>query len=585
MAEDKKTNAIGEAATMASSATPDISPTRLYIIIAGLWFCLFISALDTTIVTTALIKISSGFNALEQAPWLVTAYLLTYNSFLMITAKLSDIWGLKILMISCAVMFLIFSMACGGAQTMVQLIVFRAFQGIGGSGLYSLTFVAIMKLISPEKIGFYSGVISSVFAVANLLGPLLGGTISDRTTWRWIFFINGPIVSVAIALLFFSMPSLKDGKTNSERVRSLDGTGGLLSVCWPIPLIFALQEAGGSHPWSSGTIIGPLVGGIVLLLAFVMYETWVTHRTKKDPIFPIHFLRNPSMALILLSMFLLGMPFYSIFVQLPQRFQVVNFTSAERAGILLLPATVVSPVGAMVAGLAAKRIPAEFILICSTVIVCVGIGLMSSLPTYSQVWPGVYGFEIITGLGLGLASPPYFMLVATSIPEKDISVGTGALNMVRTLGGAVAVAICTAIHRGYLNDHLPNFLTPEQVLAVQGSRTSIAHLPDDVRNRIGRTFGGSYNRQFHIMLAFTGLNIIVAILLALARKRMGLFGVIPERKEGNEFMKAAEKQSSEEAKGRNKEGPADFAAVQSTQVEHNSDDILTVGPGESKKLG
>jgi MFS family permease len=108
----------------------------------------------------------------------------------MITAKLSDIWGLKSLLLLCATIFLIFSMACGSAQTMIQLIVFRAFQGIGGSGLYSLTFVSVMKMVVPEKIGFYSGIVSSVFALANLLGPLLGGIIADRTTWRWIFFIK-----------------------------------------------------------------------------------------------------------------------------------------------------------------------------------------------------------------------------------------------------------------------------------------------------------------------------------------------------------------------------------------------------------
>jgi MFS family permease len=108
----------------------------------------------------------------------------------MITAKLSDIWGLKTVLLTCGAIFLIFSMACGAAQTMTQLIVFRAFQGIGGSGLYSLTFVSILKIIVPEKIGFYSGVISSVFTMSNLLGPLLGGIIADRTTWRWIFFMK-----------------------------------------------------------------------------------------------------------------------------------------------------------------------------------------------------------------------------------------------------------------------------------------------------------------------------------------------------------------------------------------------------------
>jgi MFS family permease len=157
-----------------------------------------------------------------------------------------------------------------------------------------------MKLIVPEKIGFYSGIISSVFAVANLLGPLLGGVISDRTTWRWIFFINGPIVVIAMILLFFSMPTLKDGKSTVERVRSLDGIGGILSVCWSIPLVFALQEAGVSHPWNSGVIVGTLVTGVVLLVIFGLYESWVTYKTKIDPIFPVHFLRDSPVALLLL---------------------------------------------------------------------------------------------------------------------------------------------------------------------------------------------------------------------------------------------------------------------------------------------
>jgi MFS family permease len=128
------------------------------------------------------------------------------------------------------------------------------------------------------------------------------------------------------------------------------------------------------------------------------------------------------------SMFLLGMPFYVVFVELPQRFQAVNFTSAERAGILLLPATLMTPVGAMVAGLAAKKVPTEMILISSACVVCLGVGLLGSLPTQSPLWVGTYGYEIVAGLGLGLASPPYFMLVATSVAEKDISVGTGALS-------------------------------------------------------------------------------------------------------------------------------------------------------------
>jgi MFS family permease len=272
-------------------------------------------------------------------------------------------------------------------------------------------------------------------------------------------------------------------------------------------------------------------------------------------------------------MFLLGMPFYVIFVQLPQRFQTVNFTTAERAGILLLPCTLVSPVGAMAAGLVAKKIATEYVLILSAAIVCVGTGLMGSLPTHSHLWTGIYGYEVIVGLGLGLASPPYFMLLATSIAEKDISVGTGALNMMRTLGGCVAVAICTAVHREYTTDRLAQYLSKEQIAAVQTSSAALAQMPETLKNEVASIFGGSYNRQFLIMLAFTGLNVIVTVLLALVRKRKGIFGIMPERKENNEFFKAADESTDGEKMPAATGGKA-VSGGQAAEAENSSDGIV-----------
>lgn len=260
------------------------------------------------------------------------------------------------------------------------------------------------------------------------------------------------------------------------------------------------------------------------------------------------------------------MPFYVIFVQLPQRFQTVNFTAAERAGILLLPCTLVSPVGAMAAGLVAKRVATEYVLILSAAIVCIGTGLLGSLPTQSHLWPGIYGYEVIVGFGLGLASPPYFMLLATSIAERDISVGTGALNMMRTLGGCVAVAICTAVHREYTADRLTEFLSPEQIVAIQTSSAALAHMPETLRDEIGGIFGGSYNRQFLIMLAFTGLNLVVTVLLALVRKKIGIFGIMVERKEDNEFMQGTAKTVDEEKMPTN----------EGEKSENRSDEVLAV---------
>jgi MFS family permease len=240
------------------------------------------------------------------------------------------------------------------------------------------------------------------------------------------------------------------------------------------------------------------------------------------------------------------MPFYVVFVQLPQRFQTVNFTSAERAGILLLPCTMVSPVGAMAAGIAVKKIAAEYIFILAAAMVCVGTGLMSSLPTYSHLWTGIYGYEIIVGLGMGLAAPPSYILLQASIAEKDVSVGTGALNMMRTLGGCVAVAICTAVHREYTSVRLTAYLSPEQIKAVQTSSAALRQIPDTTKNEVARVFGGSYNRQFLIMLAFAVLNLFVTVLLAIVRKKKGIFGTLPERKEENEFFEATDQVGNEE---------------------------------------
>lgn len=237
-------------------------------------------------------------------------------------------------------------------------------------------------------------------------------------------------------------------------------------------------------------------------------------------------------------MFLLGMPFYAAIVQLPQRFQSVNFKSAERAGVLLLPVTLMTPVGAMFAGIVmGKKIAAEYILMLSTALTSVGVGLLSSLPTDAPFWVGTYGYQVITGIGLGLASPPYYFLLYTSVEEKDAAVGTGALNMARSLGGCVAVAICSALHHSSLQSKLPRLLNPEQVALVEDSSAYVSTLPPAVRSELGHIFGQSYNRQFQVMMGFVCLNFVVTVILGVVRKKRGVFGLIPERTQDNEFQK------------------------------------------------
>ena len=184
-----------------------------------------------------------------------------------------------------------------------------------------------------------------------------------------------------------------------------------------------------------------------------------------------------------------------------------------------------------------RKVAAENVLIIATVLVSVGFGLLSSLPVGHTFPKAAYGYEVLTGLGLGLASPPFYMLLSTSVPEKDIAMGTGALNMLRTLGGTVAVAVCSALLHSNLSQQLRGFLAPEQAQAVEDSTYAISLLPTDLKLKVGEVFGRSYNRQFRVLLAFTCLNFVVAISLGVVRKRKGIFGVIPTRREENEFLK------------------------------------------------
>jgi len=328
-------------------------------------------------------------------------------------------------------------------------------------------------------------------------------------------------------------------------------------------------------------IIGTLVAGIALFFLFGLYEAFLSTKTKINAILPMRFLTNPPLALQLLSMMLMGMSSYVMFIQLPQRFQGVNFTSAERAGILLLPVSLLTPVGAMSSGLLfgkkimGKTVATEYVLLLSAVIISIGVGLLSSLPVDSHISNATYGYEIIVGFGIGFANPPYFPLLNTCVEEKEVAVGIGIMNMLRTLGGAIAVAICSALHHSMLQDKLADFLDSEQINAVEQSAAFIAQLPEQDQVKLGRVFGKSYNRQFQVTLAFAVLNVLVIVVLIVVRKKKGLFGVMPVRNEENEFMKKAP------AKATEREGDTPNKELPISAVREQARDIL-VHQGDEK---
>ncbi|XDG01194.1 hypothetical protein ABKA04_000809 [Annulohypoxylon sp. FPYF3050] len=485
--------------TIVANYTPDstevLHNAQLGLVILGLWISLFLCSLETTIVSTSLIHIANDLDDLKNSGWIVIAYLLTFNAFILIWSKLSDTFGTKWLLLSANSVFCVFSIACAVCKTMVQLIIFRAFQGIGGSGMYSLTFVILAQVVPMDKLGICTGILSSVFALASLLGPILGGVISDQSTWRWIFWLNVPGIAVAFVILGKFMNSGKSGQQVRTSMKTMDIVGAFLSLTWAILLIFALQEGGKAYEWNSGVIIGTLVSGIAMLMVFALWE-W--------------------------NLLLLGFTFYVPVIQIPQRFQYVNGQTATRAGILLLPLTLVSPTTAMIAGslVGRHRLWAPGLTILGGCLNLVGITLMSTLPVDNAVPGAQFGYQVIIGMSLGLMTPTLLYILKIEVPEKEMAGAMGVGNMGRTLGGCIGLAICGSVLQSELNKQLPEFLTPEQIQAISASSGSAAQmLTPEQLVRVGRVYGDGFDLEFKALIAFAGLSAITAILLWFSHTR------------------------------------------------------------------
>ncbi|KAF5535779.1 major facilitator superfamily domain-containing protein [Fusarium napiforme] len=525
MAPSSETHLAPETEQPVQLNSSSVSSLRMALGVLGLWICLFLSALETTIVATALRTISDDLDGLMQSNWVVVAYLLTYNviaGFLLLFSKLTDVFGQKTLLIVSQVIFLISSLACGAAQTMTQLIVFRAFQGLGGSGIYSTVLIIIAKIVTVEKVGVYTGILSSVFALASLLGPILGGAIVENTTWRWVFFLNGPGIAISLAFVIPTIPAANQRLFGKDQIQRFDAIGGLLSLAWPILLVFALQEAGDGYDWDSSVIIGTLVGSVVGLVSFVAYEVWVQRQSHPEPIFPIRLLRSLSLSLNLINMFAMGACFYAAIILLPQRFQSVNGLSAPSAGLKMLAFTLVSPVFSMACGVALSKRPrvVYILLFTGAALTTVGMGLLSSLPDSGPVSNAVYGYQVILGVGLGLMMPSLIFLLKVEFGDENLAAVMGANNTVRTLGGCVALAVCSTVLHTDLNRQLATFLTPKQIAAVLSSSAAIDGLSDLEALQVRKAYGISYDTQCRALLAFAGLGVVAASGLWLTSKKL-----------------------------------------------------------------
>ncbi|KAF3914584.1 hypothetical protein ABW21_db0206328 [Orbilia brochopaga] len=508
-------------------APPVLSNARLYIIGCGIWLSLFLAAFETTVVATSLVDITSEFQDFNRASWIVVAYLLTYNGFLLLSSKLCDILGIKTMFLVANFIFGVFSIACGASKNMTQLIVLRAFQGIGGGGIYCIAFILMMSIITKEKLVTFSGGISSVFAIASICGPLLGGVITERSTWRWIFYLNGPGVAVAFVILYFAIPDINKVRLDRQTLGRIDYGGGFLSVAWSILVVYALQEGGADYPWGHSIILGTLISGILALFLFAGYEAFIAKTSSViEPIFPLRLLKQPAFTFMVLTTFCIGCPIYVTIINIPQRYQIVNGESPIKSGVLLLPMLVTSPIMSMLPGLLLKKywryIPYGFAV--GAALSVAGSSGLASLNDGDKIEAKTYGFLVLLGAGMGLVMPIGVVLVKFLVHAKDEAVALGAQNMTRVLGGLVGLAIGTAILHQRIEKELPDVLEPEQLQSLLKSTQIFGSLRPEQLMAVRGVYARSYNQQFAMSAGFAAAAFIFSILtvVTLRKKMMAL---------------------------------------------------------------
>ncbi|EON97493.1 putative mfs multidrug transporter protein [Phaeoacremonium minimum UCRPA7] len=446
-----------EAGSPSQSNTPPvvyITGWRLYLLTFALCLSLLLSTLETTIVSTSLVSITDALGGFDQRDWIVTAYLLTYTGFLIIYAKFSDILGRKSMLLLAIALFTIFSIVCGSVSNILQLIIFRAFQGMGASGIYSMVTVINPEMVPPTQWGKYVAITSMVFILSSVLGPILGGAINDHGSWRWVFLLNAPAGVIATALIAFVLPTrfpyqgnpamamrFRD-KFSAISLSRLDVIGALILLAASILVVFGFEEAGARYPWSSPAVIVTLALGGALFVIFVGWERLVgREHVVQEPIFPLRLMKSRFFVGMFLVGFFTGPPFMTVIINLPQRFQAVNGLSPFDAGIHLLPLLLCSPFATAICGSLASKlnVPPFYILITGASLQLLGVGLASSVGINGD--KQMYGYEVIMGFSFGTVLVTLLMFVPLVIPREDMAVAMGAITQIRVLGGTIGLAI------------------------------------------------------------------------------------------------------------------------------------------------
>jgi EmrB/QacA subfamily drug resistance transporter len=489
------------------------SHEEIMFILVALMLAMLLAALDQTIVSTALPRIATDLHGLSKLSWVATAYLLTSAVSTPLYGKIGDQFGRKKIFQSAIIIFLIGSALCGLSQSIDQLVAFRALQGIGAGGLMVLAQTIIGDVVSPRQRGKYLGYIGSMFVVASVAGPLLGGFFTDSLSWRWIFYVNLPIG--ALALVTIAARLHLPVKHSDKRI---DYFGALLLAGTAVPIILATVLGGVTYAWGSATIIGLFGGAILAGILFVLYE----RRLGIDAVIPMRMFKSSIFTVSVLLSFLAGLALFAGILFIPEYQQIVRGYSAVKSGLLLLPLIGGLMLMLVTSGrLITKTGRYRIFPLIGTLITALGLWLFSHLTLHtSQLTLSLW--MVVLGAGIGTFMQVMTLAVQNAVPRTELGVATATATFFRTMGSSLGGALFGAILINRLLSHLHKLLPAASrghvtinASAVENGipQTALAKLPPNVSHAVLQSFVLAFHDMFLLAIPFALMAFVVALFL------------------------------------------------------------------------
>jgi EmrB/QacA subfamily drug resistance transporter len=423
-------SAAHDAAVQAHSWS-NLSKRRTWLVLASVMAGMLLAAVDQTVVGTAMPRVIADLNGMAHYAWVATAYLLASTASMPIWGKLSDTYGRKLFFIVGMVLFMVGSALAGQAHSMTELIIYRALQGLGGGAMMPINQAIIGDLFPPKERGKWIGLLMSVFGLATIVGPTLGGWITDNLGWRWVFYVNLPVGIPALILAAVALPA--HVRLHKHRI---DYTGSAILIAASVPLLLGFSWGGTTYRWGSGTIIGLFAFSAAAWLAFVLYEN-----RAAEPILSPGLFKNRTFSVSSMAGFIAMAGMFGAIMFLPLFVQGVLGDSATNSGLVLTPLMLGFIASSIIGGQILSRTGRyKWMIIISFVITILGLYLLSTMGVGTSHGT-LMAFMVITGLGMGISMAAFTIVVQNAFPLSRLGEVTAGMQFFRSMGGTIGLAI------------------------------------------------------------------------------------------------------------------------------------------------